>query len=99
MITSLSQRELDSLLLDLSSTTITGIHVSILYKLKVALGLIKPEEPVKVVDPFQMLGEVDDELRKVLGIDTVPLLPLYNFFLGLKMKAGNPGPSSMVLLF
>nr|MBP9016011.1 methyltransferase [Candidatus Atribacteria bacterium] len=40
-------------------------------------------------DPFQMLGEVDDELRKVLGIDTVPLLPLYNFF-GFKNENWKP---------
>ncbi len=53
------------------------------------MGLIKPEEPVKVIDPFQMLGEVDDELRKVLGIDTIPLLPLYNFF-GFKNENWKP---------
>jgi len=89
VITSLSHQEPDSLPLDLGSTLITGIHVSSLHKLKVALGLIKPEEPVKVIDPFQMLGEVDDELRKVLGIDTVPLLPLYSFF-GFKNENWKP---------
>ncbi|MFY9302821.1 MAG: uroporphyrinogen decarboxylase family protein [Atribacterales bacterium] len=89
VISSLSHREPDKVPLDLGSTLITGIHVSSLHKLKVALGLIKPEEPVKVIDPFQMLGEVDDELRKVLGIDTVPLLSLYNFF-GFKNENWKP---------
>lgn len=80
VVASLERREPDKLPLDLGSTLVTGIHVSSLHKLKVALGLIKENEPVKVIDPFQMLGEVDDELRKVLGIDTVPLFPPKNFF-------------------
>lgn len=80
VIAALSHREPDVLPLDLGSTLITGIHVSSLHRLKVALGLIHPEDPVKVIDPFQMLGEVDDELRKVLGIDTVPLMSPTNFF-------------------
>ena len=75
--------------LDLGSTMITGIHVSSLHKLKVAYGLIKPDEPVKVIDPFQMLGEVDDDLREVLGIDTTPLLPETNFF-GFKNEKWKP---------
>lgn len=66
--------------LDLGSTTVTGIHVSSLYKLKLALGLIREGEPVKVSDPFQMLGEVDEPLRKALGVDTIPLESTKNFF-------------------
>ena len=80
----------DKVPLDLGSTLISGIHVSSLHKLKVSLGLIKDNEPVKVYDPFQMLGEVDDDLRDVLGIDTVPL-PSIKISLVLKMKTGNHG--------
>ncbi len=80
VITALQHREPDLLPFDLGSTLVTGIHVSSLRKLKVALGLCKKDEPVKVVDPFQMLGEVDKPLRKVLGIDTIPLLAPKNFF-------------------
>lgn len=80
VITSLEHREPDILPLDLGSTLVTGIHVSSLHKLKVALRLIKKEEPVKVIDPYQMLGEVDEPLRRVLGIDTVPLPAPTNFF-------------------
>ncbi|MGQ9474223.1 MAG: hypothetical protein ACUVRN_09290 [Candidatus Caldatribacteriaceae bacterium] len=80
VMASLEHREPDILPLDLGSTLVTGIHVSSLHKLKVALGLIKKEEPVKVIDPYQMLGEVDEPLRKVLGIDTIPLLAPNNFF-------------------
>lgn len=70
----------DRVPLDLGSSLITGIHVSSLHKLKVALGLIEPHEPVKIADPFQMLGEVDEELRQALGIDTIPLNGPLNFF-------------------
>lgn len=75
-----NHKDVDKLPLDLGSTLVTGIHVSTLHKLKVALGLIKPDEAVKLLDPFQMLGEVDNKLREVLGIDTVPLCPRTNFF-------------------
>ena len=87
--TSLEHKEPDALPLDLGSTLITGIHVSSLHKLKVALGLIKKEEPVKVIDPYQMLGEVDEPLRRVLGIDTIPLLSPKNFF-GFKNENWKP---------
>jgi hypothetical protein len=80
VICSFNHREPDKVPLDLGSSLITGIHVSSLHKLKVSLGLIRPDEPVKVVDPFQMLGEVDDKLRKALGVDTIPLSPLTNLF-------------------
>lgn len=80
VLKALSHEEPDKLPLDLGATLVTGIHVSSLHKLKVALGLIRPEDPVKVLDPFQMLGEVDEELRKVLGIDTIPLMSRENFF-------------------
>jgi len=76
----LDHQEPDMVPLDLGSTTVTGIHVSSLYKLKIALGLAKEGEPVKVSDPFQMLGEVDEPVRKALGIDTISLESPKNFF-------------------
>ena len=75
----LMHREPDIVPLDLGSTLNTGIHVSSLYKLKVALGLCEPGQPVEVLDSFFMLGRVDETLRKVLGIDTIPLLPRKDF--------------------
>jgi hypothetical protein len=80
IISCLQHQEPDKLPLDLGSSMFTGIHVSSLHKLKVALGLIQPDEPVKVIEPFQMLGEVDDELRKALGVDTIALDSETNFF-------------------
>ena len=80
IIAALNHQAPDRVPLDLGSSLITGIHVSSLHRLKVALGLIQPQEPVKVFDPFQMLGEVDEDLRRALGIDTIPLESPTNFF-------------------
>ncbi|MBL7221924.1 MAG: methyltransferase [Phycisphaerae bacterium] len=49
----------------------TGLHVSIVYQLRQALGLDMPGEPVKVVEVYQMLGQVAPDLQDALGADTV----------------------------
>ena len=51
----------------------TGIHVSMVYKLRQALGLDRPGTPVKVVEIYQMLGEVAPDLQAALGVDAVSL--------------------------
>jgi hypothetical protein len=59
--------------MDFGATGVTGIAASAAHKIRVALGLSAPGEPVKVVEPYQMLGEIAPDLRKALGIDTVGL--------------------------
>ncbi len=71
---SLEHREVDRVPLDLGATTVSGIHVDMLYKLRQALRLDPPGTPVRLIEPFQMLGEVAPDLREALGIDTVILL-------------------------
>ena len=63
---------------DFGSTAITGIAASFIYKLRRELGLT--EKPVKIWDPYQMLGEVDEELRRALKVDVVSLWPTGNLF-------------------
>jgi hypothetical protein len=79
VLRSLNHQEPDKLPLDLG-TWCTGIHVSSLHRLKVALGLIRPDEPVKVIEPYQMLGEIDDDLRRALDLDTVHVDSEFNAF-------------------
>jgi len=67
----LEHQEADRVPLDLGSTPVSGIAASTLSKLRLALGLDKPGDRVKVIEPYQMLGEVTDDLRETLGIDTV----------------------------
>ena len=85
----LEHREPDKVPLDLGGTSVTGIAASALYDLKTALGLSEEDEPVKVVDPYQMLGEVTDEVREALGVDTVPIAGSKNFY-GFENKDWKP---------
>jgi hypothetical protein len=55
--------------IDLGSTAVTGMHVSVVEKLRAYYGL--PSKPVKVIEPYQMLGYIDEQLRDVLKIDTI----------------------------
>jgi Uroporphyrinogen decarboxylase (URO-D) len=67
----LAHQEPDRLPLDLGATSVTGMHVDTVYRLRQALDLDAPGIPVKIVEPFQMLGEVKPDLLDALGIDTV----------------------------
>jgi hypothetical protein len=49
-------------------TAVTGIHVSTVARLRQAV-LGQKDSRVKVIEPYRMLGEIDDELREALGID------------------------------
>jgi len=69
----LEHREADRIPMDLGATTVTGMHVSAVYKLRQALALDAPGTPVKVVEPLQMLGEIKLDLVEALRIDTVRL--------------------------
>ncbi|PIE34270.1 hypothetical protein CSA56_07735 [candidate division KSB3 bacterium] len=49
----------------------SGIHCRLVEKLRDYYGLAK--RPVTVPEPYQMLGQIDDDLKDTIGIDTVPL--------------------------
>jgi hypothetical protein len=65
------------------------MHVSTVYQLRQALGLDQPGTPVKVMDPFQLLGEIKADLLDALGIDCVNLKTLSNRF-GFKNEGWKP---------
>jgi hypothetical protein len=69
----LNHRQPDRVPLDLGANAVTGMNVSSVYKLRQALGLDKPGTPVKVNEPYQMLGEVAPDLQDALGVDVVGL--------------------------
>ncbi|MFO7871240.1 MAG: uroporphyrinogen decarboxylase family protein [Kiritimatiellia bacterium] len=64
--------------IDFGSTAVTGIHVSIVGKLRDYYGLEK--RPVKVNEPYQMLGEVEPDLREAMSIDVVGAYGLNTIF-------------------
>jgi hypothetical protein len=67
VLDALAHREPDRVPIDFGSTTVTGIHVSCVAALHDYFGLEK--RLVKVHEPFQMLGLLEEDLKQVLGID------------------------------
>jgi len=80
VLKALNYEPVDRVPVDLGGTPCSGAHVSIVANLRRALGLDKAAEPVKVVEPYQMLGEVAADLRQALGIDIVSLPGAKNMF-------------------
>ncbi len=73
IIKAISKQQPDKLPVDFGSTAVTGMHASIVYKLRQYYGLGIEGEPVKVVEPYQMLGEIKDDLKEVMGVDCASL--------------------------
>ena len=69
----LNHQEADRIPIDLGGSCVSGMHVDEVYLLRQALGLDRPGTPVKVVEPFQLLGEIKPDLVNALGIDVVAL--------------------------
>ena len=69
----LNHQEADRVPVDLGASPVTGMQVDTVYKLRQALGLDAPGTPVKVVEPYQMLGEIKPDLMDALGIDVIGL--------------------------
>ncbi len=63
----LTHQQPERLVVDFGSTPVTGIHASIVEQLRDFYGLEK--RPVKVDEPYQMLGMIEDDLVETLGID------------------------------
>jgi hypothetical protein len=89
VVAALAHVEGDRVPLDLGSCTVTSMHVSSVYRLRQALGLDVPGTPVKVVEPFQMLGEVAPDLMEALGVDGVGMYYPKNAF-GFKNEDWKP---------
>jgi len=85
----LNHRQPDHVPLDLGASPVTGMHVSSVYALRQALGLDVPGAPVKVVEPYQMLGEIAPDLQGALGVDVVELTGPRGFF-GFEHKDWKP---------
>ena len=85
----LRHKEPDRVPLDLGGSATTGMHVSSVYRLRQALGLDDPGTPVKVMEPYQMLGEIQPDLMEALGVDVVGLSAPETLF-GFKNEGWKP---------
>ena len=68
VLCTLDHRQPDGIPVDFGGTFVSGIHASCVVALRDYFGLGK--KPVKVIDPGQFLGEIEEDLKRALGIDT-----------------------------
>ncbi|MDP2983461.1 MAG: uroporphyrinogen decarboxylase family protein [Candidatus Latescibacter sp.] len=85
----LNHRQPDRVPVDFGSTMVTGISVSVVLQLRKALGLDGPDARVKVIEPYQMLGEIENDLRRKMHIDCIGLFGTKNMF-GFENKDWKP---------
>ena len=67
VLASLSHRQPDRVPIDFGGTPVTGMHVSCVAGLRDYFGLDK--RLVRVHEPYQMLGMLDEDLKQAMGID------------------------------
>lgn len=84
----LNHEAVDRVCVDFGATAVTGIAASTVSKLRTAI-LGNESFRVKVHEPYQMLGEIDDELRDALGIDVVGIMTRKSMF-GFENKNWKP---------
>jgi len=79
----------DRVPLDLGASPVTGMQVSSVYLLRQSLGLDEPGTPVKVIEPYQVLGEIAPDLVEALGVDVIGVWPSATMF-GYKNEGWKP---------
>ena len=68
VLRTLRHEQPDRIPVDFGATFVSGIHSSCVVALREYFGLEK--RPVKVIDPGQLLGEIEEDLKVAMGIDT-----------------------------
>jgi hypothetical protein len=74
----LNHRAAGRIPVDFGSTAVTGIHVSCVAALRERYGLER--RPVKIHEPYQMLGLLEDDLQRAMGIDVEGVFPRNTMF-------------------
>ena len=68
----------DRIPVDFGATSVTGIHCKVVEALRQHYGL--DPHPVRVIEPFQMLGEIEEDLQEIMGIDCAPVFGRKDMF-------------------
>jgi uroporphyrinogen-III decarboxylase len=84
----LNHEEADRIPVDFGGTCVTGISASTVSALRKYYRL-EDKTPIKVIEPFQMLGEIADDLKEKLSVDFVELSNIENVF-GFKNEDWKP---------
>ena len=78
VLSALNHKQPDKVPMDFGATAVTGIHVTCVAALRDYYGLEK--RPVKVHEPYQMLGLVEDDLKDAMGLDIEGVYPRKTMF-------------------
>jgi hypothetical protein len=78
VVSALNHRATARIPVDFGGTAVTGIHVSCVAALRERYGLER--RPVKVHEPYQMLGLLEDDLQRAMGIDVEGVFPRNTMF-------------------
>src|ERR1035438_1236876 len=78
VLAALNHRQPDRVPIDFGSTGVTGMHATCVAGLRQYFGLEK--RPVKVHEPYQMLGLIEDDLQSALGLDVEGVFPRKTMF-------------------
>lgn len=78
LIDTLNHRDPGKVVVDFGSTSVTGININAMVKLRKGLGL---EDRILTMDePLQLLGQVDEDLRQAVGAGVVGISNGYTIF-------------------
>ena len=80
MLAAINHQQPDRVPVDFGSTPVSGIAVSTVYRLRQSLGFDGPDDHVKVIEPIQMLGEIDEKLGVKLYNDGIGIWSSGNRF-------------------
>jgi len=78
LLTTLNHEKPDRIPIDFGGTGVTGMHASCVAALRDHFGLER--RPVRIHEPFQMLGMVEEDLREAMGLDVVGVYPRNTMF-------------------
>jgi len=79
LLQTINHKEPDRLVVDIGAGGQTGMGVCAVHKLRDRL-FSNINYRVKVIEPYQMLGEIDEDLRQKLHLDVVGIHPSKNMF-------------------
>jgi hypothetical protein len=74
----INHQQPDNVVVDFGSSPVTGIHAVVVEKLREYYGLER--RPVKIIEPYQMLGELDVDLIREMNVDVIGLGGEKNMF-------------------
>jgi hypothetical protein len=78
VLAALNHTQSERVPIDFGGTAVTGMHVTCVAALRDYYGLEK--RPIRVHEPYQMLGWIDEDLKRALGIDVEGVLPYDTLF-------------------